>query len=231
MASIIYALIASDSNTTPLVEASLAEGNFSMLALKLLSKLKKNTSASYVYENKYIFHYNNDSEVTFLCMTDAAFNNRTAYAFLFEIKEKFFEKYGDGARNMPGYGANKDFSYFLKGKMHFYNSDQGGNDKIKMVRENIEKTKDIMIENIDKVLARGERIELLVNKTHQLSDSSVNMRKSVIIMQATHVKRFMWCKNAKITALLVFIVMVRDMQVILFFIVVFSCGGFSFSKC
>ena len=36
-----------------------------------------------------------------------------------------------------------------------------------------------LIENIDKVLARGEKIELLVNKTQQLSDSSVSMRKTV----------------------------------------------------
>ena len=179
MASIIYAVIASDSNPTPLAEVSLAEGNFGMLALKLLTKIRKDNSASYVYENKYIFHYNNQFDVTFLCMTDAAFHNRTAYAFLFDIKEKFFEKFGTNVKNLPGYGANREFSELMKQKMNFYNSDQGGNDKLKTVRENIEKTKDIMIENIDKVLARGEKIELLVNKTQQLSDSSVSMRKTV----------------------------------------------------
>lgn len=182
MASIIYAVIASDSNPTPLAEASLADGNFNMLALKLLAKIKKDHSASYVYENKYIFHYNNQNDVTFLCMTDAAFHNRTAYAFLFDIKEKFFEKFGSSVKTMPGYGANREFSDMIKQKMQFYNSDQGGNDKLKTVRENIERTKDIMIENIDKVLARGEKIELLVNKTQQLSDSSVSMRKTVRII-------------------------------------------------
>jgi vesicle-associated membrane protein 7 len=179
MASIIYSVIALDNNPTPLAEASLAEGNFNMLALKLLTKIKKNTSASYVYENKYIFHYNNENEVTFLCMTDAAFHNRTAYAYLFDIKDKFFDKYGTSASSLPGYGANREFADIMKGKMQFYNSDQGSTDKLKTVRENIERTKDIMIENIDKVLARGEKIELLVNKTQQLSDSSVSMRKTV----------------------------------------------------
>ena len=179
MASIIYSVIASDNNPTPLAEASLAEGNFSMLALKLLSKIKKNSSASYVYENKYIFHYNNENNVTFLCMTDSSFHNRTAYGFLFDIKDLFFEKYGHDAENMTGYAANKEFSDIIRGKMNFYNNGQGGADKLKLVKENIERTKDIMIENIDKVLARGEKIEILVTKTHQLSDSSVNMRKNV----------------------------------------------------
>jgi vesicle-associated membrane protein 7 len=157
----------------------LAEGNFGMLALKILAKIEKNSSASYAYEKKYIFHCNNENEVTFLCMTDAAFHNRTAYAYLFDIKDKFFEKYGSSGRSLSGFGANREFSELMKSKMSFYNSDQGGTDKLKTVRENIERTKDIMIENIDKVLARGEKIELLVTKTHQLSDSSVSMRKTV----------------------------------------------------
>jgi vesicle-associated membrane protein 7 len=179
MASIIYSVIAADALPTPLAEAALAEGNFGMLALKLLAKIKKNTSASYVYENKYIFHYNNENEVTFLCMTDAAFHNRTAYAYLFDIKDKFFAKYAGSVKTLQGYGANREFSEVMKDKMKFYNSDQGSTDKLKTVRENIERTKDIMIENIDKVLARGEKIELLVTKTQQLSDSSVSMRKTV----------------------------------------------------
>ena len=210
MASIIYSLIASGSNTTPLAEASLADGNFSLLAVKLLSKIKKNTSVSYIYEDKYIFHCNNDNEITFLCMTDAAFKNRRAFALLFEIKKEFFEKYGDRGRTMPGYGANKDFSDLIKGKMRFYNTIQGQSDKFNMVRENIEETKDVAIENIESVLVRGERIELLVNKSQQHNEISVSIKKSVRIMQDTYAKRFMLYKNVKITALLAFIIMVRD---------------------
>ncbi|OMJ77094.1 hypothetical protein SteCoe_23364 [Stentor coeruleus] len=221
MASILYSIVASDTSSTPLAEASLAEGNFNLLALKLLTKVRKNSSVSYVYENKYIFHYNNEFGLTFMCMTDAAFHNRTAYAFLFDIKEKFIEKYGENAKDMQGFSANREFGNVLKGKMHFYNSDSDSEDKLKIVKENIMKTKDVMIENIDKVLARGEKIELLVNKTQQLSDSAVKMKNT-----ASKVKRFMWWQNKKLTALLIFIIII-----ILYFIITFSCGGFSFPNC
>jgi pyoverdine/dityrosine biosynthesis protein Dit1 len=39
------------------------------------------------------------------------------------------------------------------------------NDKIAKVQEEISQVKDVMIRNIDKVLERGEKIELLVDKT------------------------------------------------------------------
>ena len=219
MASIIYSLVAKDESSTPLAEVALAEGNFQLLAVRLLEKVRPNTSISYTYENKYMFHYHNQSGFTFLCMTDSGFPNRTAYSFLVDIKGKFFERYGEEeASKMLGYGANREFSEVMKSKMVQYNN---STDKIKVARDNIEKTKDIMIENIDKVLARGEKIELLVSKTEYMSESAVTLRK-----QATKVKRHMWWKNFKLTLLVASILLL-----IIFFVIVLSCGGFTFDKC
>lgn len=164
MAQIIYALVANDGSTTPLAEVALAGGNFSVIAVKILGKIRQNASVSYSYENKYMFHYHNDQGFTFLCMTDAGFTNRTAYNFLFDIKDRFFQKYGAEAASAIGLSANREFADTIKNRMHYYNTDPSA-DKLKTVRANIDKTKDIMIENIDKVLARGEKIEILVNKT------------------------------------------------------------------
>ena len=182
MSNIIYCVIAGDSSSVPLAETSMAEGNFNLIAQKILQKIKKGTSASYVYENKYIFHYNNENGYTFLCMTDSSFSNRTAYAFLFDIKDRFFEKYGNSRGNLAGYSINREFGEIIKNRMLFYNSD-AESDKISQVKKNIGQTMDIMRENIDKILDRGERIEILVTKSHNLSDSSVSMRKTVIHMQ------------------------------------------------
>jgi vesicle-associated membrane protein 7 len=176
--SIIYCVISGDSSTTPLAEVALAEGNFNLIAQKILQKIKRGSSASYVYENKYSFHYNNENGFTFLCMTEAAFNNRTAYAFLFDIKDKFFEKYGNSISNLKGYAINREFGEIIKNRMMFFNNEQES-EKIEAVKRNIGQTLDIMKENLDKILDRGEKIEILVNKSQNLSDSSVSMRKTV----------------------------------------------------
>lgn len=43
----------------------------------------------------------------------------------------------------------------------------------------IDEVKDVMIENIDRVLERGERIELLVDKTDRLSQTAFKFQQSV----------------------------------------------------
>lgn len=218
--SIIYALVANDSNSTPLAEVALAEGNFQLMAIKLLQKIKPNSSLSYSYEDKYIFHYHNDSGFTFLCMTDANFSNRAAYNFLFDLKEKFHAKFGEEALKAIGFSASKQFEDTMRQRMDFFNTDPNA-DKLKVVRQTLDKTRDVMIENIDKVLARGEKIEILVNKTAYMSETAVTLRK-----QSTKVKRHMWWKNFKLSLIIMLILII-----VIAFIVLLACGGFTFPNC
>ena len=50
-----------------------------------------------------------------------------------------------------------------------------------------------MVENIDKLLERGENIELLLDKTEELNDNAFKFQKS---SKRLHYK--MWCKNVKV---------------------------------
>lgn len=50
-----------------------------------------------------------------------------------------------------------------------------------------------MVENIDKILDRGDRIALLVDKTATMQDSAFHFRK-----QSKRLRRALWMKNAKL---------------------------------
>jgi hypothetical protein len=204
MASIIYCLVANDTSPTPLVEVSLAEGNFPLIAIKLLSKIKPNTSISYSYDDKYMFHHHNEAGITYLCMTDSGFSNRTAYTFLFDIKDRFTRRFGEVAVQSIGLAASKEFSDELKSRMVYFNTDPNA-DRLKAARANIDKTKDIMIENIEKILERGDKIDVLVKKTVQMTDSAVSMRKT-----ATAVRTHMWWKNFKMSLIICGILLVAN---------------------
>lgn len=151
-------------------------------------------------------------------MTDAGFATHTAYAFLFDVKDRFFQKFGDSGARAVGLGATS-FEGELRSRMEYFNTDPNA-DRIKAARANIDKTREIMIENIDKVLARGEKIEILVNKTALMSETAVTMRKT-----ATKVKRFMWWKNLKLSLVLFFVI------VVILLIILFVVCGISFDKC
>ena len=50
-----------------------------------------------------------------------------------------------------------------------------------------------MVENIDKVLDRGERIELLVDKSSTIQDNSFRFKK-----QSRRLQQALWMKNVKL---------------------------------
>jgi vesicle-associated membrane protein 7 len=218
MSSLIYTLIA--NKLSPLAEVALAEGNFQLMALKLLAKTLPDTSVAYSYENKYVFHYHNEQSITFLCLSDAGYSKRMAYEFLYDIRDRFFTTFGATVREAIAYSADKEFKDELKGRMMYYNSDTSA-DRLRAARVNIDRTKDVMIENIDKVLARGEKIELLVTKTGQMAEEAVTLKRT-----ASKVKSEMWWQNFKLKALVVLIIVV-----LLYFAAALSCGGLTFPYC
>ena len=51
----------------------------------------------------------------------------------------------------------------------------------------------VMIDNIDKVLERGDRLELLVDKTANMQGNTVRFRR-----QARRVRNTVWWRNVKL---------------------------------
>lgn len=57
-------------------------------------------------------------------------------------------------------------------------------------------SKDIMVQNIDSILQRGERLDLLVDKTDTLAGQAYAFRRG-----ARSVRRQQWWRNVRIMAL------------------------------
>lgn len=70
-------------------------------------------------------------------------------------------------------------------------------------------SKDIMVQNIDSVLQRGERLDLLVDKTDTLAGQAYAFRRG-----ARNVRRQQWWKNVRITALLGVVGIVSSLGII-----------------
>ena len=78
-------------------------------------------------------------------------------------------------------------------------------DPVRQAQQEIDGTKQIMVQNIEAILSRGERIELLVDKTDQMSHNAKAFRK-----RSQALRRRMWWKNTKLIALTGMVVSVRD---------------------
>ena len=81
--------------------------------------------------------------------------------------------------------------------MDFYNNAGSNVDGLSAVKNQIEDVKNVMVENIEKVLERGEKIELLVDKTDRL-----NQQAFQFVSNSKKLRTAMWWKNARWAAFL-----------------------------
>lgn len=218
---IIYSLVS--RGAIVLAEHASSKGNFTTVARRILEKLPatagQNQKMSYVYD-KHLFHYVIDGDLVFLCMAEEDFGRSIPFAFLEDIKNRFRATYGNRGSTAPPLGMNADFARVLQNQMDYYSQSKNV-DKIANVKGKIEEVKTVMVENIENVLKRGERIELLVDRTEHLESSAIHFRQS-----ATTLKRAMWWKNVKLMAILGCVVIFA-----IYFIVAIACGGLSLPKC
>ena len=87
---------------------------------------------------------------------------------------------------------------------------QGQNDAITNAKREIEDVKGIMTRNIEGLLERGERIDLLVDKTDRLGGSAREFR-----VRSRGLKRKMWWKNVKLMALLALVVVLIVLSIVM----------------
>jgi len=178
-----------------------------------------NSKMSYVYE-RHIFHYMVDAGLTYLCMADEEFGRRIPFMYLEDLKSRFKSAYGDRGKSALAFGMNEDFSRVMKNLMDYYSNNPNA-DKISTLKGEVDEVKNVMVQNIEKVLERGEKIELLVDKTEELSSNAFKFKK-----QSTALKRSMWFKNVKLMILIVAILLV-----VVYIIVALACGGLAFQGC
>ena len=86
--------------------------------------------------------------------------------------------------------------------MHTYNTNPP-NDELTNAQNQLAQVKDIMVQNVEQILSRGERIELLVDKTDNMASQATAFRRG-----ARTVRRQMWWKNTRILALSVVVAVV-----------------------
>jgi vesicle-associated membrane protein 7 len=158
-------------------------------------------------------------------MSDELNKHRIPYAFLNDIKARFIAQYGNEAplQQAIAFAYNEQFSPTISECMRFYNSDEaeGSVDNIGAVKTQINEVKEVMVQNIEKVLERGEKIELLVEKSEHLNQQALRFETSSRTLHRTMYWRQMRC-YATIAIAALFLLWVTSAS---------YCGGFNYQKC
>jgi|TARA_B100000475_G_scaffold57466_1_gene39835 vesicle-associated membrane protein 7 len=140
------------------------------------------------------------------------------FAFLDDVKNRFFATYGDKGQAAIAFAYNEDFGRTIQKQLEFYNGPQA--DQFATVHKKLDDVKNVMVQNIEMVLERGEKLELLVDKSEQLQLDSFRFQKS-----SKKLRQAMFWKKVKIYMLIACVVLV-----LLYIFLAVLCGP-TFEKC
>ncbi|KAK0672225.1 synaptobrevin-domain-containing protein [Cercophora samala] len=207
---LLYSCIA--YNTTILSESSTSSSSTTIpqLATLILPKIDHSTPQKLTYTHG-TYHINYISEsplpLTFLVISDSSsVSRRISFNYLTAIRTKFLAAYPPATTDLPtlpNYGCaslNSDLKRLMVeyGTNNVRGEDNAEqDDAIRTAQREIEDVRGIMTRNIEGLLERGERIDLLVDKTDRLGGSAREFR-----VRSRGLKRRMWWKNVKLMGLL-----------------------------
>ena len=146
-------------------------------------------------------------EHVFICIAKSEAQKRVCWAFI------------DDMENYVLQNGTRDLRSFIRDKLEYYNNPN--NDKINSLKRKIDDVKDVMIDNIDKLLERGEELDSLLQKTNDLADDSYIYRG-----RSRKLKNQMLMRYLIIAAALILIIIA-----ILIIVVFIACGFPTFYRC
>ncbi|XP_059632204.1 putative vesicle-associated membrane protein 726 [Cornus florida] len=213
--SLIYSFVA--RGTVILAEYTEFSGNFTSIASQCLQKLPSSNNKFTYNCDGHTFNYLVENGFTYCVVAVESAGRQLPIAFLERVKDDFNKKYSGGKAATAGANSlKKEFGPKLKEHMQYCVDHPEEISKLAKVKAQVTEVKGVMMENIEKVLDRGEKIELLVDKTEDLRSQAQDFKH-----QGTKLKRKMWYQNMKIKLIVLAIIIA-----LILIIVLSICPGF-----
>jgi vesicle-associated membrane protein 7 len=221
---ILYALVARQVNVlaehqTPAVPFDLPTATRLVLQ-RIPPEDKRHT---FEFDREFLFVCIVEDGITFLCLCHQNSEMRRVYGFLEDVKSLFMTKFRQEAYTAHTFALNSSFAPVLEDRLNYYNYDPEAlmTDALGRVQKKAQENMGQMQNNIDMVLERGEKIDILVEKTEALDQNAFKFEKS-----AKAVKHSMLCKRIK-----TYICIGVTLLILLYVILAFLCGGLDLHKC
>ncbi|CAK8541580.1 unnamed protein product [Lathyrus sativus] len=207
--SLIYNFVA--RGTVILAEHTDFIGNFPEIALQCLQRLPT-TNTKFTYNTDgHTFNYLTHDGFTYCLVAVESFDRHIAMAFLDRIKEDFTKRYSGGkAATAIAKSLNKEFGPKLKEHMQYCVEHPEEVSKLVKVKAQVSEVQEVMMQNIDQILNRQVKIDVLMDKTEKLHNQAQDFRG-----QTGKLKRKMWFQNMKIKLIVLAIIVVIILIVVL----------------
>lgn len=171
--SIVYSCVA--YKTTILAHSSKnpqLKNQFAADLPQILSSIdtSKNTRAAQNRQNMDFFCYVNEG-VTYVCLSEAGLNKTVAFSFLNDVSSSFSMRYGTSSvKFATPYQMDTDFAPQLSNMMQYAVMNAS---KTRDLKDNVQEVKGLVLDNIDKVMQRAQKLNSIADRSDELKDSAV----------------------------------------------------------
>lgn len=119
--------------------------------------------------------------LTFCAVSPESAGRALPFAFLERVAADFHSKHESSSSalaSLPAHALDRAFGTRLAVHAEHVSNHPEAASKVASVQRQVDAVRDVMVENIERVLERGERIELLVDKTDGLRDQAARFQAS-----------------------------------------------------
>lgn len=161
----------------------------------------------------------------FCVVSDKPTERAVAFACLERIAQDFL---GETAVLSPlrtraaAPGSLRTFAAKLKQHVDYCSSNPGEVDRVAGLQRQVDDVRLVMVENVEAVLRRGEKLEVLVDKAEGLRDQAQTFQR-----QGQHLRRSLWWQNTKMKVIVVAAVL---LLVLTIFLLACFAGGSNCTK-
>jgi len=141
------------------------------------------------------------------------------FAFLDRAADAFLSgpHVARAAAASSAYALDRQLSPLLQSELRYCDAHAAELDRVAAVRSRVDEVRQVMVQNVEAVLARGERLDVMVDKTEALASTARDFQR-----QGTQLRRRMWWREKKMWALVALIVLIGALVV--FLLACFSSG-------
>ncbi|CAL5089635.1 unnamed protein product [Urochloa decumbens] len=224
---LIYAFVA--RGIAVLAEYTEFTGNFPAIAAQCLQRLPAGSSAStggaparFSYAcDGHTFNFLLHRGYAYCVVAKESVPKNVSLAFLERLKDDFMKRYGGGkADTALAKSLNKEYGPVIKKQIQYVLDHSEELEKTLKVQAQVSEVKNIMLDNIEKTLGRGETLSELQDKTADLRSQAQEFKK-----QGVKIRRKTWLQNMKIK-----LVILGILLLLVLIVWVSVCQGFDCTK-
>lgn len=206
-----------------LSEYSAYSGNFHSVAQECLSSMTRLEERFTIAADRHTFNFLTHNGYIYLAVADEAYGRAVPFGFLERIRDAFEEKFASTSRTAAPHSLDRTFGSIMKRQMEYCVEHPEEVSKMAGVQRKVDEVKSIMLQNVESVLARGEKLDVLVDHTDSLRDQAQKFQK-----QGQTLRKKMWWQNMKVKLIVVAVIIL--LIVVIFLLSCFTGGRNCVSK-